>query len=560
MAVSQSLAVTQSSQSVSGNTSKVRIVWKTTQTGESYNGYTKTAYYYVSINGGAETRYSVSYTLPKGSTKTLVDTTLTVSHKADGKGTIKVRTWMNTGISAGTIEQTKTLTLDTIPRATTPTVSASSVAMGGKVTINLPRAASGFTHDLAYKFGSDTSYTAITTGAGTSYSWTVPDLAAKIPKATSGTVTIRCITKSGGTTIGTKTCTLTATVPSSVIPTVSTVTVTEAVAGLAEQFNAFIQNKSKLSVIVTGTGAKGSSITAYQVTALGKTYTSASFTTDTVTTSGGITIKARVKDSRGRWSEYYTLLVPISAYAKPKIPTLEAYRCNASGEPDTEGTFLAVRYQYSASSLGGTNTIEAKLEYKLQTDDEYTELLTNTAASANTTYKPKTPTFSIDYPYNIRLTVTDWFGATDPSVTVLPSGEVIVDVGADGKSIGVGTTATLPGVNLGWDIVGALRSMGSQSGQYRTHDGLLIQWGSASITPEAVDTPTTVVVTFPHPYAETPATVATPVTGVPHTVSVGVQRATTLVDPKKAVAITLTRSGLTSTGVNWVAIGRGADE
>ena len=120
MAVSQSLTVTEvpNSANVLDNTSRVRILWRSTQTGDSWNGYTKTAKYYVSINGGAETVYSINYTLPQNSTATIVDTTITVKHKDDGTGSIKVRTWMDTSISAGVVEKSQTITLNTIPRAT----------------------------------------------------------------------------------------------------------------------------------------------------------------------------------------------------------------------------------------------------------------------------------------------------------------------------------------------------------------------------------------------------------------------------------------------------------
>lgn len=119
MAVSQSLTLTETSVGTLNNTSKVRILWQSTQTGESWNGYTRTAKYYVSINGGAETEYSVSYTLPQNITTVIVDKTITVTHKADGTGTVKVRTWMDTDISAGVVEKTKSITLTTIPAAAT---------------------------------------------------------------------------------------------------------------------------------------------------------------------------------------------------------------------------------------------------------------------------------------------------------------------------------------------------------------------------------------------------------------------------------------------------------
>ena len=58
MGVSQTLSLIQSGQNTEENYSKVRMLWKSTQTGQSYNAVERTAKYYVSINGGAETEYS----------------------------------------------------------------------------------------------------------------------------------------------------------------------------------------------------------------------------------------------------------------------------------------------------------------------------------------------------------------------------------------------------------------------------------------------------------------------------------------------------------------------
>ena len=97
------------------------------------------------------------------------------------------------------------------------------------------------------------------------------------------------------------------------------------------------------------------------------------------------------------------------------------------------------------------------------------------------------------------------------------------------------------------------------SGTYKTHDGLLMQWGLVSITPTAADTPTSVLVAYPQVYADTPAVFATLATIVPQSVSVGIQLTASLVpDTKKGIAVTLTRNSTTSTGVYWLAIGKGA--
>ena len=558
MAVSQSLTLTLVSQSVSGNYSNVRLVWKSTQSGASFNNNTLTGYYWIAKNGGGETKYSVSTTLPKSTAKTILDKTFQVTHKADGTGSVKARSSIATGISVGTVTKSDEITLTTIPRVTTPTLSASSVNMGESLTINLPRASSSFTHDLAYKYGSQ-GYTTIATGVGTSKAWTVPDLASAIPNATSLTVTIRAITKtSGGDTVGTKYVTFAAKVPSSVVPTVSAITATEATAGLAAQFGAFVQSKSKVNIKISASGAKGSTVKEYSATLLGKTYTGASWQSAILSKSGTQTVSVKVKDSRGRWSAAKTLSLSVVAYAPPEVHKLKAYRCDSAGVPQTDGLYARIEYDYSVSSVGSKNTAAMTLAQKRAAATDYTDITTGTALSANTS-RLTGAIFSVDYSFDVRLTVTDWFGATAELVAELPSGAVILDIAADGLGLAVGKTSEFPGFDIGWDIVDQIKAFGSLSGRYKTHDGLLLQWGSVTITPDVAGTPKTAVVTFPLAYASTPAVFVSPVTSVPHTVDVGVQRAADIVgDPAKAVGVTLTRSGLTGTGIYWLAIGKEA--
>lgn len=447
MAVSQSLTLTQTGQNVAGNYSKVRILWKSTQTGESWNGYTRTAKYYVSINGGAETEYSVSYTLPKGTTQTILDAEITVNHKADGSGTVKVRTWMDTDISAGVVTQTETLTLTTIPRATTPTLSATVADMGSQITISTPRASSSFTHDLSYRLG-EGSYKTIAIGVGTSYKWTIPDLTTSLPNDPSGVITIRCITKNGSDEIGTKVAAFTARVPASVVPTLD-VGITEATEGLAEQFEAFIQSKSRLAVTIAAGGVKGSTIKSYKSVLGGNVYDTAKFTTGTLSTSGTIKLVVTVTDSRDRQTTQ-ELLVDVLEYTPPQIQGFTAYRCDSTGAPVDDGEYIAVQYSYSAPELNGGNTAQMQVGYKRAADENYSGLLTGTALSADTTAKPTSKTFSGDYSYEIRMAVRDYFGAEAIAITQLPSAEVILDIGADGESLAVGGTAEHPGFTTKW--------------------------------------------------------------------------------------------------------------
>lgn len=343
--------------------------------------------------------------------------------------------------------------------------------------------------------------------------------------------------------------------PSSVVPTVGTISVSEATSGLNAQFGAYIQGKTKLSVRIAASGAKGSTITAYSTTLAGKTYTGSSWTSSVLTGKGSIQLVTKVKDSRGRWSAAKTTTVSLLAYSTPQVTKLAAYRVNSAGNADEEGQYLRLDYAYSVTSLGSKNTASAVIAYKRSTDTAWTTLLTATALSANTSVKPTTPTFSVDNSYDFRLTVTDWFGTARTYTASLPSGAVILDIKADGTGIALGKTAEAAGIDFGWNLTGSSATTGSgviHLGKY------LIQWGSVSITPTAADTPTTAIVTFATPFTATPAVFATPVSSVPETLSVAVQRSADLVGDNTAkVAVTLTRAGTTTTGINWLAIGPG---
>ncbi len=97
-------------------------------------------------------------------------------------------------------------------------------------------------------------------------------------------------------------------------------------------------------------------------------------------------------------------------------------------------------------------------------------------------------------------------------------------------------------------------TMASIAGQYKTFDGLLLQWGSVDITPTAVNTPTTKRVTFPIKYAQTPLVFTQAITSAPESCSIAVMRST-VSDPTAAVDIILTRTNTVNTVISWFAIG-----
>jgi hypothetical protein len=137
MAVTQNLSLTQLSQNIAGNSSQVQVRWTSTQTGTSYNMTERTAYLYYSINGQPEHTVQIRYTLPLQATRVVYDAVLTVPHRQDGTGSLSVRTWMNTNISAGLVTKNASLTLTPIPRESG--IRASDGVIGGVSRITVER-------------------------------------------------------------------------------------------------------------------------------------------------------------------------------------------------------------------------------------------------------------------------------------------------------------------------------------------------------------------------------------------------------------------------------------
>jgi len=151
----------------------------------------------------------------------------TISHNSDGTKTFSFSGTMTSGWSSlGTLSVSGSATLNTIPRASTPTLSSSSINIGESVTIYTNRLSSSFTHTIDFDFPPSFGAT-LSTGVATSYTWNTTSQAsslyAQIPNANSGVGTIWLHTYNGGTLIGSKSVNLTLNVTNS-NPTFTTFT------------------------------------------------------------------------------------------------------------------------------------------------------------------------------------------------------------------------------------------------------------------------------------------------------------------------------------------------
>lgn len=297
-----------------------------------------------------------------------------------------------------------TLEVDWQEPATQPSLSATTVEMGKGVTINTPAVNSAYRHTLRYAFGGASG--TIATGIASSTSWTPPvSLASQIPSATAGSGTIYCDTYSGSTLLGTKSVSITLTVPGSVVPSAGTLS-----AALAEDTSGtglYVKGMGKAKLTLSGaSGAYGSSITSYTITGGGWTATNGALTTGTLASAGNITFTATVTDSRGRKAST-TRTISVIDYAKPGVAVCDVYRCDADGNRKKAGTYFAVEINASYSAITG-NTLSITARYKKQSESSY-------GTAANVTNNGKTVlgggNIGASTTYDVLVTVADKYNS-----------------------------------------------------------------------------------------------------------------------------------------------------
>lgn len=437
MSVIQTLTLEQVGQSITNNTSKVRIKWTSQQTGSSYNDAPgDKAYYYITLNGGTETEHTVAFTLPQNTTKTILDTTITVNHKPDGTGSVKVRTWMDTEISAGVITQAKTLTLDTIPRASV--VSAPKTGtLGTALAISIDRKSASFTDKLYYKVGSKSEVQITAYDGKATYNWTPPvSLASNAPNSTKLAVTLITKTYNGSTYVGRSECVVELAVPESAVPTLS-VAISDPI-GLSATYGGYVQLRSKIKVALTAAGSYGSTIKSYSIK-VGNFYaaTTSSGTTDYLPSSGNVSVVCSVTDSRGRTTTK-TQTVTVLAYSKPTISAISAARCNQDGTLNRSGAYGKVTFSAAITALSNKNTAAYKVQYRAHGAATWADA--GSAAAGNYSPANVSVVFAADTDtrYAVRVVATDKFESVASTIRDLPAAFILMDLAKSKKSVGVG--------------------------------------------------------------------------------------------------------------------------
>ena len=384
-----------------------------------------------------------SYNVPAGGTFQIATGNFNVAHNADGT---KTGSFYSSFASSahGTVDVSGSMALSTIPRASTPTLSASTVNYGDSVIIHTNRLSTAFTHNMWASFSGEPVI--IGNSYDISATWTVPlTMMNKIPNATSSFCTIYVDTYSGGTFIGTKTVVLNITVPSTIVPTISTKTHAEAVDGLFANIGGYVQSLSKIRATLVGVGSYGSTITGYEITIDGKTYGGSDVTSDVITSSGSSTISYKITDSRGRTATG-TNAITILAYAQPNLTSFSVVRKVGAT------TTLQVNRNGTFSHLTAKNTGTMVVYTKLKTATDWgTAKSTVTSTTGTISGTIELTGHSDTLSYDVKVVFYDEFTSANPSTATLPISTVVVPMSWRKTGVGVGKVWEQGALDVGGD-------------------------------------------------------------------------------------------------------------
>ena len=317
------LWVDQVSQDKVANTSQVRFQLALLNTTTTFVQYQCSAY--IDFEGQRLNWSGSPSVLGWYQTIPLIDQTVTINHDSDGKKTFSFSAQFNG--SGGWSPRTLTISgislkLTDIPRLSSVSVDAGTI--GSPVTININRQSSSFKHTVRYAWANKSG--TIASNVDTSTTWTIPlDFANDFPNSETGTGTIYVDTYSEGTMIGTQSATLIASVPASIKPTFTGISLSDsntAAQNVVQNANTFIQIMSDIKVAFNGaSGSYGSNITGYRAEIVGKNQTTNvnGGTLGIMNYNGTVTVRASVSDSRGRWSDPRDVSVTVLEYFAPSL-------------------------------------------------------------------------------------------------------------------------------------------------------------------------------------------------------------------------------------------------
>lgn len=431
----------EASTNIDRNTSQVRLqlYWE--------NGDTKISGVpweaYIDYDGGKRLSNSGTLTVEPNQTAMLIDQEVTVAHDGDGTRTIYYRGEFKNKSNNKVIPiNDASLTLTTISRASYGADVTAEIAK--PVTINITKREAWMRHSIWVRVG-DWDQKIAGDNIDTSYTWTPPiDIANQFPNSTSGTGTITYISYADGIERGRDIRKITVNVPTNLFKpgfTGFNLSDTNPVTqNLIPSPTHFVSTLSRIKVGFDGArGTAGASITGYYAEIVGGNTSAQTnggiLTVPTTMTDKQMTVRAKVQDSRGLWSDWAEKTITVLAYFTPTL-RFEAKRTGEKLDTITLKRFLKV----AALSVNGTQKNTTKLTFKTRKvgTDTYTTDSTNewqniselNGSDANLNGK-----YPADTSWEVLGRVEDKFSYTEFVITV-STDKVVMSYERDGVGIG----------------------------------------------------------------------------------------------------------------------------
>lgn len=452
--VKYTISITQNSQSIANNTSKVTVKVRFYRTNTGYETY-NTGTVYCKING---TTYKSSVTTSQKITSSgivLFTKTLNISHASNGSKTLTCSAWIDLGSVLQSDEQSYSHALTTIPRKSIMTVDNGTLNVSQNLTIT--RKSTSFTHTIKYTCGS-ASGTICTKSSSTTVSFTPPaTLAKQNTTGVSLTIKYTITTYNGSTDIGSNSYTKTLTIPNNDTfkPSAPSITVSDygnytftdgTTNTCFGKFGCYVRSKSNLSVRISASAKQNATIVNYKSTFQSGTYTNSSFKTGYISSASDARVYATVTDSRGLSNTASTAVLDIRDYRAPKLSRLSVKRCNSDGTINASGEYLKAIFDSTVSAINDKNKAEYVVKWKKSTDAAYSsenqETLTIAADENKYVLEDKSFVFLADTlsSYDVTVEVTDYF-QTDSINGSGPSTSKTFSIRPEGKGIAFGKVA-----------------------------------------------------------------------------------------------------------------------
>lgn len=328
----------------------------------------------------------------------------------------------------------------------------SSVQLDGATsyTFNISKSSNVDHHTVKFTLGTESlTYDNVATSQSVVFpaSWQ-----AQIPNSVSGTIVASLTSyNANNTQVGsTATKSVTANVPSGVVPTLSISHSLVNSNATVASWDILLQGFSAISFSATASGTNGSTIASISFSGPGlqQTGTGTTATSEILNVTGTQTWTVVATDTRGRTATQ-TYQDDVFAYSPPSISSATGNRCRQNGTIDeAAGTYALFNAEYSYSSADGNNVLTEIIESKLHNGSTWTTLANSYTSGTNEVVGGS---LDADKTYDIRLTITDSLGNTAQYSIYIASVQGFA-LGLKNDRARFGGVPVRAGLQIDWDI------------------------------------------------------------------------------------------------------------